>query len=72
MPVDDPFSLQSELIEHRLRNLLTVIITNLDMLERTAHDRTATRRLALIRTAAVGGLDLIGASRRSPREGDGG
>ena len=46
-------------MEHRLRNLLTVIVANTEFLERTVEDRALRARLSLIRSAARGGVDIL-------------
>ena len=47
-------------LEHRLRNLLTIIVANLELLDRATDKGIRVRRLALIENAARGAMDILG------------
>ena len=48
-----------EALEHKLRNLLTVVMGNVGLLEGSVNDAEVRRRLELIGRAARNGLDLL-------------
>ena len=56
------------LLEHRLRNAMTVVATNIDLVERAA-DSGQRKRLALIRSALAAGLEALEAIHGHPRAG---
>ena len=59
-------SLQLRQLEHGLRNVLTVIIINLELVERGTDDQGMRSRFALMRGAVVSGLELIEGMQYNP------
>ena len=55
-------------LEHHLRNLLTTISGNLELLDRSAQDCTMRRRVALMLAAAKSGLEALESIQRRSGE----
>ena len=53
----------SRSLEHQIRNLLTIVTTNLGLVDNAVDDPAVKRRLELMRGAVQGTVDLL-ASRR--------
>ena len=51
-------------LEHQLRNLLTTISGNLELIDRALQDSTLKRRVALMRTAVESGLETLESIQR--------
>ena len=50
---------ESRRIEHNLRNVLTMMVLNVDLLSRSTEDHVMVKRLALIKAAVRSGLELV-------------
>jgi hypothetical protein len=46
-------------LEHEMKNVLTMIVLNVDLVNRAVEDRIVRQRLALVQTALENSLDLL-------------
>ena len=53
-------------VEHELRNLLAIMASHVDLLERSAADQTARRQLELLSTAIRSGATLLDRASGGP------
>ena len=59
-----PASVRRRRLEHQLRNVLTVVAGNIDLMDRAVEDQTLRHRLGLVQSAVRSAMEILDRMQR--------